>query len=87
MQNQKIDDDPKTGQTVNQSILDSHGRVRNILALFTVVGFVIGIAILAIVFPLAKITIPEGTIEAVKDISSIYSGLVGMIVGYYFGKS
>ena len=90
MQNQKIDEDRKAGQTFGQflqSLLDSHGRVRNILALFTVIGFVIGIAILAIVFPIAGVSIPTGTIEAVKDISSIYSGLVGMIVGYYFGKS
>ena len=61
-------------------------RVRNILAIVTVVGFVLITAVLAIVFPLFALAPPEKMMIYLKDLSSIYSGIVGLIIGYYFGK-
>jgi hypothetical protein len=64
----------------------SADKVRNILALVTVVGFVIITAVLAIVFPLFGLAPPDKMISYLKDISSIYTGIVGLIIGFYFGK-
>jgi hypothetical protein len=64
----------------------STDRVRNILALVTVIGFVLITAVLAIVFPLFALASPDKMIVYLKDLSSIYSGIVGLVIGYYFGK-
>ena len=79
----------KEGQTENAVIRvpsRSADRVRNILAVVTVVGFVLISAILAIVFPLFALAPLEKMMIYLKDLSSIYSGIVGLIIGYYFGK-
>ena len=64
----------------------SADRVRNVLAIVTVVGFILITAVLAIVFPLFALAPPEKMMVYLKDLSSIYSGIVGLIIGYYFGK-
>ena len=61
-------------------------KVRDTLALVTVIGFVLITAVLAIVFPLFALAPPEKMMIYLKDLSSIYSGIVGLIIGYYFGK-
>ena len=76
-------------QSVSLSIQRPHSssdKVRDILALVTVIGFTVISAILVIVFPLAGLAPPEAMIEILKDVSSIYSGIVGLIIGFYFGK-
>jgi len=52
----------------------------------TVIGFISITAILAILFPAVGLAKTDDMIRYVKDLSSIYSGLVGLIIGYYFGK-
>ena len=64
----------------------SGDKVRNILALVTVIGFVLITAVLAVVFPLLALAPPKEMINYLRDLSSIYSGIVGLIIGYYFGK-
>jgi hypothetical protein len=70
-------------KTVGRSSADT---VRDILALVTVIGFVLITAILAIAFPLLALAPPDKMINYLKDLSSIYSGIVGLIIGFYFGK-
>ena len=69
-----------------ESLYGSTNKVRNILAIVTVVGFVLITAVLAIVFPLLALAPPDAMINYLKDLSSIFSGMVGLIIGYYFGK-
>ena len=64
----------------------SADRVRDTLALVTVIGFLGITAVLAIVFPLIGLASPDSMIAYLKDLSSIYAGIVGLIIGYYFGK-
>ena len=64
----------------------SSDRIRDILALVTVIGFVLITAVMAIIFPLFALASPADMIGYLKDISSIYSGIIGVIIGYYFGK-
>jgi hypothetical protein len=66
--------------------VNSADRVRDTLALVTVVGFLGITAVLAIVFPLIGLASPDSMIAYLKDLSSIYAGIVGLIIGYYFGK-
>ena len=88
MENQNLKkDDQKTGQSINRLLIDSSDRVRNLLALIIVGGFVIGLAVLAVVIPMMEGKTIEHAFQYIKDISSIFNGLIGMIVGYYFGKS
>ena len=88
MENQNLKkDDQKTGQSINRLLIDSNDRIRNLLALLIVSGFVIGLAILAIVIPIMEGKSMDDAFRYIKDISSIFNGLIGMIVGYYFGKS
>jgi hypothetical protein len=61
-------------------------RVRDILALVIVVGFVAITAVLAVVFPAAGLAPADQVISYLKDIASIYTGIVGLIIGYYFGR-
>lgn len=70
----------------NSQSLNTTDKVRNILALVTVVGFILITAILAIIFPLCALAPVDKMIGYLKDISSIYTGIVGLIIGYYFGK-
>jgi len=74
------------GNSVYPARRTSADKVRDTLALITVIGFVLITAVLAIVFPLFALAPPDKMINYLKDISSIYSGIVGLIIGYYFGK-
>lgn len=87
MQNQNIPEmEQQLERKANKVSPSTTDKVRNILALFTVVGFILITAILAIVFPLLALAPVDKMIVYLKDISSIYSGIVGLIIGYYFGK-
>jgi len=77
-------DAQKTGQSINRLLIDSNDRVRNLLALTIVGEFVIGLAVLAIVIPTMEGKTMDDAFQYIKDISSIFNGLIGMIVGYYF---
>lgn len=68
------------------SVYTFSDRVRDVLAIVTVVGFISITAILAIIFPLFAVAPPDVMIQYLKDVSLIYSGIVGLIIGYYFGK-
>ncbi len=80
------EDEPQRGPASNPTGRSSADRVRDTLALVTVIGFVAVTAILAIVFPLFALAPPNDMIQYLKDVSLIYSGIVGLIIGYYFGK-
>lgn len=87
MQNQKTpEEEGRSRLASNQPLHGSADRVRNILAIVTVVGFVGITSILAIIFPLFALAPPDVMIQYLKDVSLIYSGIVGLIIGYYFGK-
>lgn len=87
MQNQNTPEEDQQNRRATKPLLGSSAeRVRDILALVTVIGFVSISAILAIVFPLLALASPEKMMTYLKDLSSIYSGIVGIIIGYYFGK-
>ncbi len=87
MQNQKTpEEEGRSRRTSNQPLHGSADRVRNTLAIVTVVGFVAITATLAIIFPLFALAPPDVMIEYLKDVALIYSGMVGLIIGYYFGK-
>lgn len=86
---EKQDASEETKQSGNASYPSrrtSADKVRDTLALVTVLGFVLITAVLAIVFPLLALAPPEKMMNYLKDLSSIYSGIVGLIIGYYFGK-
>lgn len=70
----------------NRILNTTTDQVRNILALVTVIGFIFITAVLAIVFPLFALAPVDKMIGYLKDISSLYSGIVGLIIGFYFGK-
>lgn len=61
-------------------------KIRNILACSTVLGFLIITASIAILFPIQGLIGPDEVVKYLRDVASIYSGIVGLIVGYYFGK-
>lgn len=65
----------------------SSSVVRNVLALVTVVGFVLITTTLAVLFPLFGLAAPGDMIGYLKELSSIYSGIVGLVIGFYFGKA
>jgi hypothetical protein len=86
-----LKDDSTTGlreaeDARKSNIYHSADKVRNILAIVTVVGFIVITAVIAIVFPLFALAPPNVIIDYLRDLSSIYSGMVGLIIGYYFGK-
>ena len=77
----------KSRPGILQWLTESSDRVRNILALIAVGGFVLGLGIAALVIPMTQDNGIESAVGFIKDVSSIFNGLIGMIVGYYFGKS
>jgi hypothetical protein len=92
MHNHELDSiqDEPVKQELARPFLSSFARIRGALALFIVIAYVFGIA--GIIFlPLWDAedisSALNESINHAKDISSIFNGLVGMIVGYYFGKS
>ncbi len=78
---------PNIPEGDNRISSSSADKVRNILALVTVIGFVFITAVLAVVYPLAGLGKTDQMIAYLKDISSIYTGIVGLIIGFYFGKA
>jgi hypothetical protein len=79
-------DEQQRRRASGHSLRTSSDRVRDILAIVTVVGFIAITAILAIIFPLFALAPPDVMIQYLKDVSLIYSGIVGLIIGFYFGK-
>jgi hypothetical protein len=59
---------------------------RNWLALILVGGFSL-VTFLTVILVVIGILQSKDGIEVLKNFSSVYSGFVGLVVGYYFGKS
>lgn len=60
-------------------------KVRAIISILVVAAFIITTAIIALTPVVGGYPAKEFT-EHLKTFSSLYSGIVGLIVGYYFGK-
>ncbi len=61
-------------------------KMREILALIIVGGFMILMFILALVPLLTQLASPTVMGEYMKTVGSLFAGIVGSIVGFYFGK-
>ena len=61
-------------------------KVRNWLAIILVGGFSI-VTFATVILVIVGILQSNDGIEIIKTFSSVYSGFVGLVVGYYFGKS
>lgn len=62
-------------------------KVRAILA-FSIVGGVLLVSALLVLLPLiGGVQNPEAFLGALKDFGGLFSGIVGTIIGFYFGKS
>lgn len=61
-------------------------RVRGILAIIVVVGALFFTATLFILPLAGGVPDPEKWTQAAKDFGGIFSGVVGTIIGWYFGK-
>lgn len=62
------------------------GKVQGVLSIIVVSAFVGVTAIVALTPILAGTPFQEST-EHLKTFSSVYSGIVGIIIGFYFGKT
>lgn len=60
-------------------------RIRDIISLIVVTGFVGVIAILALL-PILTDQDPARATQVLKDFAAALSGVVGAIVGFYFGR-
>lgn len=60
-------------------------NIRTLLALVLVGGFSIVCFLIVILVTTGFLQSRDGT-EILKTFSSVYSGFVGLIIGYYFGK-
>ena len=65
----------------------NHEKVRGILALLVVGGFVVIMGILAVIPSITQTVSPTVMMEYLRSVGSIFGGMVGLIVGWYFGKS
>jgi hypothetical protein len=65
-----------------------HNRIRAILAL-TVVGVFMGITAFMAIFPLTSKQQVDLTIysDFFAKTSSVYTGIIGVIIGYYFART
>lgn len=64
-----------------------HEKVRGILALSVVIG-VLAVAALLVLMPLATgVQNSTGYLAALKEFGAVFSGIIGTIIGFYFGKS
>jgi NADH:ubiquinone oxidoreductase subunit 5 (subunit L)/multisubunit Na+/H+ antiporter MnhA subunit len=65
-----------------QSREPSGGAARDLLSVIVVGGFVLPVGII-VVF------VNMGTVETelVSDVATVYSGITGAMIGYYFGRS
>lgn len=59
---------------------------RNIVAIIIVAGFVLTAAIIGLV-PVLGLGKTDVSTQYLQTYSSVYSGVVGTIMGFYFGKS
>jgi len=66
----------------------SHNRIRAIIAL-TVVGVFMFITAFMAIFPLASKQQVELTVysDLFAKTSSVYTGIIGVIIGYYFART
>lgn len=62
-------------------------KIRGILALSVVIGVFVVASILAIAPSAFGLQNGQEMRDTLKDFVSLFSGVVGTIVGYYFGKS
>lgn len=60
-------------------------NVKAIISLVLVIAFVITSSLLAIIPPLTGAPAGEYT-EQLQNYWTLYSGVIGVIIGYYFGK-
>lgn len=60
-------------------------KIRTLLALILVGGFSI-VCFLTVILVITGILQSKDGTEILKTFSSVYSGFVGLIIGYYFGK-
>ena len=86
MSRDRSDRPPEAAGDEARRARSSADRVRDTLALVTVIGFLGITAVLAILFPLIGLASPDSMIAYLKELSSIYAGIVGLIIGFYFGK-
>ena len=61
-------------------------KVRIWLALILVGGFSL-VAFLTVILVATGVLQSNDGVEILKTFSSVYSGFVGLVVGYYFGKA
>ncbi|GAB0151486.1 hypothetical protein [Marinobacterium sp. BA1] len=60
-------------------------RVRQIIAFGVIGGFLFCCICIALVMVLGFLD-PRDGLSILKDFSGVFSGIIGLIVGYYFGK-
>ncbi len=74
-------------ESKSRHFLANDSKTRNFLALVVVCGYVMTIVVLALVPPLLKIGDPTIISEWMKTFGSLFSGTVGVVMGFYFGRS
>jgi hypothetical protein len=65
----------------------SDDNVRPLLALVVVIGVLLVCALLALLPLLGGVQNPQDYVSMLKDFGGLFSGIIGMVLGYYFGKS
>ena len=60
-------------------------KIQAIISVLVVAVFIATTSIIALV-PVIGGYPPEGYTEHLKTFASLYSGIIGLIVGFYFGK-
>ena len=61
-------------------------KIQAIISIIVIVAFIIITGIIALT-PVIGAVPPTGYTEHLKTFASLYSGIIGIIVGYYFGRS
>jgi len=61
-------------------------KIRGILALVVVIGVLIVCGLLAILPLVGGVQNEQDYVGILKDFGGLFSGIVGTIIGYYFGK-
>jgi hypothetical protein len=60
-------------------------KVQAILSICVVLAFIV-VTIIVALTPVVGGYPPEGYTEHLKTFSSLYSGIVGIVIGFFFGK-
>lgn len=60
-------------------------KVQAIISIIVITAFIVVTGIIALT-PVLGAVPPIGYTEHLRTFASLYSGIVGLIVGYYFGK-